>query len=323
MDNDTVLVLADPTEPQLKMLAQLPTELTLAVGKTTEAFERAAPDATVIFAWSLSGKLLRDVFHMAPHVRWVHTRAAGLDKFLFPELVASPAVLTNGSGVFSDSLGEFVLGAILYFAKDFRRMVRHQMEGRWETFNVVEISGQTLGIVGYGDIGRAIATRARSLGMRVLGMTRRGPLLYNTDPLVSRIYGPAERLEMISQCDYVVVAAPLTQETRGLIGEAEFGAMKSTAVIINVGRGPVIDEGAMIHALLGNQIKGAALDVFDTEPLPEGHPFYRLENVLLSPHCADHTASWLEDAMRFFVNNFERYRKGEPLLNVVEKQLGY
>lgn len=323
MDNDTVLVLADPAEPQLRLLAQLPTETGIAVGKTTEAFERAAADATVIFAWSLSGKLLRDVFHMAPRVRWVHTRAAGIDNLLFPELIAHRAVLTNGSGVFSDSLGEFVLGAILYFAKDFRRMIRNQMESKWAPFNVTEISGQTVGIVGYGDIGRAIATRVRSMGMRVLGMTRRGPLLYNTDPLVSRIYGPGERIEMIAQCDYVVVAAPLTPETRGMIGDAEFAAMKPNAVVINVGRGPVIDEGAMLRALLAGSVKGAGLDVFDTEPLPEGHPFYRLENVLLSPHCADHTADWLEDAMRFFISNFERYRKGEPLLNVVEKELGY
>ena len=260
---------------------------------------------------------------MAPGVRWVHTRAAGIDNLLFRELVESPAVLTNGSGVFSQSLGEFVLGAILYFAKDFRRMIRSQTEGRWAPFDVVEVSGQTAGIVGYGDIGRAIATRLRAMGMRVVGMTRRGPLLYNMDSLVSRVYGPAERIEMLSQCDYVIVAAPLTPETRGLIGEAEFAAMRPGAVVINVGRGPVIDEAALVRALTENRIRGAALDVFDSEPLPQGHPLYQLENVLLSPHCADHTAGWLEAAMSFFLDNYERYRKREPLLNVVDKQLGY
>jgi phosphoglycerate dehydrogenase-like enzyme len=323
MDNETVLVLADPAEPQLRKLAELPPETSIAVGKTPEAFQRAASDATVIFAWSLSGKLLREIFHLAPQVRWVHTRAAGLDNLLFPELVASPAVLTNGSGVFSQSLGEFVLAAILYFAKDIRHLVRSQMEGRWAPFNPLEISGKTVGIVGYGDIGRAVATRVRHMGMRVLGMTRRGPLLYNADPLVNQIFSPADRIGMISQCDYIVVAAPLTAETRGLIGEAEFAVMKSDAVIINVGRGPVIDEAAMIRALTAKRIKGAALDVFDTEPLPEGHAFYQLENVLLSPHCADHTPDWLDESMRFFLNNFERYRKREPLLNVVEKERGY
>src|SRR5205085_7089062 len=125
--------------------------------------------------------------------------------------------------------------------------------------------------------------------------------------------------EMLAQCDYVVAAAPLTDETRGMIGDQEFAAMKSTAVIVNVGRGPVIDEAAMVRALESRRIKGAALDVFDVEPLPDGHAFYRLDNVLLSPHCADHTADWLEQAMKFFLLNFERYRNGEPLLNVVDK----
>jgi phosphoglycerate dehydrogenase-like enzyme len=119
------------------------------------------------------------------------------------------------------------------------------------------------------------------------------------------------------------VAAPLNAETVGLINEAEFAAMKPTAVIINVGRGPVIDERAMINALSHNKIKGAALDVFDQEPLPANHPFYKLENVLLSPHCADHTPDWLDNAMRFFIAQFEKFRRGEPLLNVVDKKLGY
>jgi phosphoglycerate dehydrogenase-like enzyme len=323
MDEETVLVLANPTEPQLAKLEKLPRDTSIAAGLTLEALERAAPEATVILSWAFSRDLLERALAMSPRVRWVHTRAAGIDKLLFPELVASPAVLTNGSGVFSASLGEWVLGAILYFAKDFRRLIRGQTEGRWDPFNVTEISGQTVGIVGYGDIGRAVATRVRHMGMRVLGMTRRGPLLYNADPLVNQVFAPAARIRMIEQCDYIVVAAPLTPETRGLIGEAEFAAMRPSAVILNIGRGPVIDEAALVRALQQRRIKGAALDVFDCEPLPQGHPLYLLDNVLLSPHCADHTATWLDDAMDFFLANFERYRKGEPLLNVVDKERGY
>jgi phosphoglycerate dehydrogenase-like enzyme len=321
--DETILVLADPTDPQLAKLDRLPPETGIAVGLTPEAFDNAAADGTVIFSWAFSHELLRQVLTMAPRVRWVHTRAAGIDKILFPELLNSPAVVTNGSGVFSQALGEWVLGAMLYFAKDMRRLVRSQMAGKWDPFNVVEISGQTLGIVGYGDIGRAIATRARAMGMRVFGMTRRGPLLYNMDNLVSQIFSTADRLRMIEQCDYIAVAAPLTPDTRGLIGETEFAAMKPEAVVINVGRGPVIDEGAMVRALAEKRIKGAALDVYDCEPLPQGHPLYYLDNVLLSPHCADHTATWLDAAMEFFVAQFERFRKGEPLLNVVNKELGY
>jgi phosphoglycerate dehydrogenase-like enzyme len=121
----------------------------------------------------------------------------------------------------------------------------------------------------------------------------------------------------------VVAAAPLTPETLGLIGEPELAAMKPDAVLINVGRGPVIQEAALVKALSEKRIKGAALDVFDTEPLPQGHPYYKLENVLLSPHCADHTPDWLDQSMRFFLAQFERFRKGEPLKNVVDKKLGY
>lgn len=323
MDNNTVLVLSNPTEPQLKMLRNLPEETGIAVGDSVQAFERLAPDATVIFSWSIAGPLLRDVFHMCPRVQWVHSRSAGLDGVLFPEIVGRPVPVTNGSGVFSPSLGEFALGAILYFAKDFRRMTRNQEAGRWEQFDITEVSGQTVGIVGYGDIGRAVATRVRALGMRVLGLRRSGAPFYQVDPLVDRIYTPDRLLEMIPLCDYIVAAAPLTPETKSMIGRAAFDCMKPEAVIVNVGRGPVIDEAAMVDALSSGRIKGAALDVFDREPLPAGHPLYSLQNVLLSPHCADHTPDWLERAMQFFLDQFERFRKGEPLLNVVDKKLGY
>ena len=128
---------------------------------------------------------------------------------------------------------------------------------------------------------------------------------------------------MVAQSDYIVAAAPLTPETRGLLGPEEFRAMKPGAVVINVGRGPVIDEAAMVSALTEKRIKGAGLDVFDTEPLPAGHPFYSLDNVLLSPHCADHTADWTEQAMRFFLAEFQRFSTGQPLRNIVDKRKGY
>jgi phosphoglycerate dehydrogenase-like enzyme len=252
----------------------------------------------------------------------VHCRAAGIDDLLSSELVDHAVPLTNGSGVFSPPLGEFVLGAVIYFAKDFRRLIRNQMAGVWEPFDIPEIAGQTAGIVGYGDIGRAVATRLKAFGMNILAL-RRTPPTGGSDPLVDRYYGPGGLLEMIPRCDYVVATAPLTPQTRGMIGAREFAAMKSSAVIVNVGRGAVIDEPAMIQALTEKRIAGAALDVFTVEPLPPGHPFYQLENVLLSPHSTDHTYDWLERAMRFFLTQFDRFAKGEPLLNVVDKARGY
>jgi phosphoglycerate dehydrogenase-like enzyme len=318
----SILVLSAPDEPQLSMLDELRETANIVIGNSANAFEKAAAGAEVILNWSGSLSLIHEVFLMSHAVRWVHSRSAGLERTLFPELIASDVTMTNGSGVFSPSLGEFALAAILYFAKDFRRMIRNQMAGVWEPFDVLPISGQTVGIVGYGDIGRAVAARVRALGMNVLA-GKRHVSQKNSDPLVEQIYSPDRRVEMLSRCDYVVVAAPLNAETRGLIGETEFAAMKPSAVIINVGRGPVIDERAMIKALSEHRIKGAALDVFAEEPLPQGHPFYKLENVLLCPHCADHTPDWLDNAMRFFIAQFERFRRGEPLLNVVDKKLGY
>jgi phosphoglycerate dehydrogenase-like enzyme len=323
MKKVSLLVLSDPEEPQLSMLDGLRETANITIGNSVDAFKNAAASAEVIFNWSGSLSLIREVFLMSPAVRWIHSRSAGLERTLFPELIASDVLMTNGSGVFSPSLGEFALGAILYFAKDFRRMIRNQIAGVWEPFDVLPIAGQTVGIVGYGDIGRAVATRVRAMEMKVLAVKRHVPAKSNSDPLADQIYGPDYLIEMLSRCDYVVVAAPLNVETLGLIGEAEFAAMKPGAVIINVGRGPVIDEHAMIKALSEHKIKGAALDVFDEEPLPKGHPFYKLENVLLSPHCADHTPDWLDNAMRFFIAQFERFRRGEPLLNVVDKKLGY
>jgi phosphoglycerate dehydrogenase-like enzyme len=318
----SILVLSAPDEPQLSMLDELRETANIVVGNSANAFEKAAATAEVIFNWSGSLSLIREVFVMSHAARWVHSRSAGLERTLFPELIASDVTMTNGSGVFSPSLGEFALAAILYFAKDFRRMIRNQMAGVWEQFDVLPIAGQTVGIVGYGDIGRAVAARVRALGMNVLAV-KRHVSQKNSDSLVDQIYRPDHLIEMLPRCDYVVVAAPLNAETRGLIGEAEFAAMKPSVVIINVGRGPVIDERAMIKALSEHKIKGAALDVFDEEPLPTGHPFYKLENVLLCPHCADHTPDWLDNAMRFFIAQFERFRRGEPLLNVVDKKLGY
>jgi phosphoglycerate dehydrogenase-like enzyme len=315
-----ILVLVRTNDSQLAMLNGVPHTIC----RDVSSCGSAAKNATAVLQWTGNRDMLRTAISANPRLRWIHSRSAGLDNILFPELVESEIVLTNGRGLFSASLGEFVLAAILYFAKDFRRMIRNQMAGRWEPFDIEEITGQTVGIVGYGDIGRAIATRVRALGMRVLATRRHVPAGPNgNDPLIEQYFRPEARREMITRCDYVIAAAPLTAETRHMIGEPEFAAMKPTAVVINVGRGPVIDEDALVEVLTGKRIRGAALDVFEHEPLPEGHPIYKLENVLLSPHCADHTATWQDDAMRFFLEQYARFEKGEPLANVVNKRLGY
>jgi phosphoglycerate dehydrogenase-like enzyme len=322
MNDNPVLVLTAPGDRNIPFLPELREKATIVIGDSAQDVAKAAADDEVIFNWSASLTLLRDVFLISPRLRWIHSRSAGLEQSLFPELIESEVILTNGSGVFSPSLGEFALAAILFFAKDFRRMIRNQMAGIWEQFDITMISGHTLGIVGYGSIGRAVAVRAHAMEMKVLGL-RRSAGQSQPDSLLDQVYEPGQLWEMLSQCDYIVVTLPFTAQTRGLIAEREFAAMKENAVLINMGRGPTIDEPAMIKALSQNRIRGAALDVFDQEPLPSGHPFYSMENVLLSPHCADHTPDWLDDAMRFFLSQLERFKRGESLLNVVDKRSGY
>ncbi len=321
MDTLRLLVLARPGQPSLAGLAAVE-GAAVTVGDRPEAFESAAPQADVILSGFGGRGLLERVWTMAPRVRWVHALSAGVESLLFPELVASPVPLTNSRGVFSRPLAEFAMAAVFFFAKDLRRMLRSQAAGRWDPFEVGEVHGRTLGIVGYGDIGRAGAAAARPLGMRVLALRKR-PERSDGDPLVDQLFPLERRHELLARSDYVVVAMPLTPETRGLIGAAELAVMRPAAVLVNVGRGAVVDEPALLQALEARRIGGAALDVFEHEPLPEGHPFFRLDNVLLSPHCADHTPGWLEASFAGFIENLVCFRSGLPLRNLVDKARGY
>jgi phosphoglycerate dehydrogenase-like enzyme len=315
-------VITPPNLPHLSLLKKLPAGVEAVTGNSPDAFADVIADVDVVMNGMGTGDTFRIVFPQAKRLRWVHSLSAGVENVLTPEMIASPTPLTNARGVFAESLGEFVIAAALFFAKDLRRMRRSQAAGKWDQFDVEVLYRQSMAIAGYGEIGRAVARRAKAMGMKVYA-TRRRPELLKGDPLVDEGFSPDARVEMIAKADYVVAAAALTPSTRGLIGEKEIAAMKSSAVIMNVGRGPVINEAALVKALEENRIRGAALDVFDKEPLPAGHPFWGMDQVLLSPHTADHTEGWLNDAMEFFIANVHRFVKGEPLQNIVDKQAGY
>jgi phosphoglycerate dehydrogenase-like enzyme len=317
-----VLVLGNPAAPHLKLLDRLPdTAHVSATADEAHAISQA-PQADVIVCDMSRAGLLRAVMPHAAKLRWVHSISAGVEALVFPEMVASQATLTNGRGAYKRSLAEFVIAGAMFFAKDMPRLLRSQQAGVWDQFYMEELHGTTMGIVGYGEIGRASATLAKALGMNVLAMRRR-PELSASDPLVDGLYTQENLRGMLAQCDYILAAAPNAPGANGLIGEAEFAVMKKNAVIINVGRGPTIVESALVHALETGRIRGAALDVFDTEPLPAGHAFYGMKNVLLSPHCADRVTGWLETAVEVFLDNFDRFVKGEPLKNIVDKKAGY
>jgi phosphoglycerate dehydrogenase-like enzyme len=316
-----VWVIARPDDAGLHVLEPPPEGVRFVIGWEPDAFDGApAPDA-LLDCWAGPTRIVA-ALKKAPGLRWIHARSAGLDRVLVPEVVAHPAVVTNGRGAFSPALAEFVLAALLFFAKDLRRLVAQQAAGAWEAFDGERLEGRTVGIVGYGDIGRAVASRLRPLGTRILALRRR-PEFSAGDPLVDGALPPERLAELMARADDVVVALPQTPRTRGYVGREAIAAMKRTAVLVNVGRGPVVDERALVEALEQGRIRGAALDVFETEPLPSGSPLWRLPNVLLSPHCADHVPGWVDEAMRVFLRQLDRFRRGEPLQDVVDKALGY
>jgi phosphoglycerate dehydrogenase-like enzyme len=318
----TLLAVADPDAPWVKLLDRLDPDTVVLVAHDVETVRRYAPAADVLAYGASSALLLSEALPLARRASWVHSMWTGVEKLMSPQLAASSVVLTNARGVFRRPLGEWTVGVMLHFSYDLRRVVRQQEAGLWEPFEAQELHGKTLGIVGYGGIGSAAAERARPFGMRILALRRR-PALSRHDPLLDGSYAPEQVDELMAASDYVLVAAPLTPETRGLVGEARLAAMKASAVLINVGRGPVVDQGALLRALQAGRIRGAALDVFDVEPLPPGHPFYGMPNVLLSPHTADRVTGFFQLPAECFLENLRRFRADEPLLNVVDKQAGY
>jgi phosphoglycerate dehydrogenase-like enzyme len=294
--------------------------LEVTLGATAAELRTGAPAADVLFYCSGGADVIRELWPELRALRWIHSRPAGVDRLLFPELVDSDVVVTNSRGVFSQALAEWVLAAVLFFAKDLRRLVRSQGEGRWDPFAPELVLGQTAGVLGLGDIGRACARMLRAAGLRTVGLRRRAG---ESDPDVDVLLGPDRLADLLGGSDYLVVALPLTAGTRRLIGAAELAAMRGHAVLLNVGRGAVVDEVALEQALRARAIRGAALDVFEQEPLPAGHAFYTLDNVLLSPHSADQVAGWREQAGAVFLDNLARYRAGQPLANAVDKRSGY
>ncbi len=322
-----LLVLADPNTDWLPGMLDALGDSVAATVVTSEAevAAKASEADAVLAAGFVPAMMQAAVVHGGKDgssVRWFHSLWTGVEKLLTPEMIASPIPLTNGRGAFARSLGEWTVGAMIYFSYDFRRMIRQQQEGVYQGFNTEEVHGKTLGIIGYGEIGKAAAERAKPLGVRILAL-RRHPERFQGDTIVDQAFGLEQIQDLIAASDYVMCAAPLTDQTRGMVGPAQIAAMKPSAVLINVGRGAVVDEGPLIEALETGKIKGAALDVFVKEPLPDGHPFYGLENVLLSPHTADRVADFVQPAVDCFLENLRRFQAGEELKFVVDKRAGY
>ena len=302
-----LLVIAPPDFGPLEMLRREAPDVELSIGTSAGLLRSDARRADAVLIAPRLAPVLTELWLDLGNARWIHTLAAGVESLPFDLLRRSDVILTNSRGLYADALGEFAVAAMLWFAKDLRRLIRNQDRGRWEPYDVERLEGQTAGIIGYGGIGHAVGRRASALGMRVLTARRRREL---GDPTIE---------EVIAESRYLVLCAPLTPATRRLLSRERLALMKRDAVLINIGRGGTVDEDALIDALRGHRIRGAALDVFEVEPLPDGHPLWQLDNVLISPHTADHTHDAHARAMSFFIENLRRFRAGESLDNVVDK----
>jgi phosphoglycerate dehydrogenase-like enzyme len=285
--------------------------------------ESQVHDAEVLFTLSLRP----EQFRHARKLRWIHSPAAAVHQFLFPELVSSEVVVTNARDVHGPVVAEHVIAVILALAKRLPQATRYQQQHEWGQESMWcqrprprEIAGATLGLVGLGSIGSAVAKHASALGMHVIAV-REHP--EKKTPGVEKVLASSRLDSLLQQADYVVLCPPLTPQTRGLIGAAQLAQMKPDACLINVGRGPLIDDAALLAALKQHKIGGAALDVFVEEPLPSDSPFWNLENLLITPHTAGMTEKLWERQYDLFAGNLRHYLNREPLLAVVDKAKGY
>lgn len=285
-----------------------------------ETLADALDGAEVLLGWDFSADVLERCWDRASALRWIQWTGAGVDAVLFPALVESDVVLTNARGIFDRPMAEYALGLLTALAKRLPETLALQRQHRWEHRLSDRMHGRRAVVVGVGSIGREIARVLTAFGLEVTGVGRSAR---TGDPDFGTVHAAGELPAAVADADYVVLIAPLTPETRGLFGRAAFDAMKPTAHFVNLGRGALVDEAALLDALGRGGIAGAALDVFAAEPLPADSPFWDMENVIVSPHMSGDFNEFEAALSALFADNLRRYVAGEPLRNVVDKRLGF
>jgi D-2-hydroxyacid dehydrogenase (NADP+) len=288
-----------------------------------DAAAKAKLDALLAKAEVIYGlRLPQGVLARAPRLKWVQVMSAGVDRFLDIDMIESPVTLTNVSGIHAIPISEFVVGLMLMFVKQAPFCFQLKSEKKWERYTPEALNSKTVGIIGLGNIGREVARLAKAFGMRVLA-TRRSARRVGHARYVDIILPPEQLPRLLAESDFVVLALPFTPETSNLIGSKELRKMKPTAYLINIARGGIVDESALVRALQESWIAGAGLDVFATEPLPLGSRLWALPNVIFSPHIAGGMGDYTVRATEIFTENLKRYLAGKRLLNVVDKKRGY
>ena len=311
MSVPTLLVLdADP----LPRLGRLTGRARIEHADATTLAERL-PSADVLLVWDFTSTAVRDAWPgEGPRPRWVHTASAGVDHLMCPELADSDTVVTNARGVFDQPIAEYVAALVLTMAKDLPRTLELQREGVWRHRESQRVAGTRACVVGSGPIGRAIVATLKALGIVTALVGRRSR---------TGIHGPDDLDRLMARADWVIAAAPLTPETRGMFDARRFGVMQPSARFINIGRGQLVVEEALVEALTKRWIAGAALDVFATEPLPPESPLWRVPGLIVSPHMSGDTVGWRDELGAQFVELFDRWDAGRSLTNVVDKERGY
>ena len=290
-------------------------------------------DVEVLLRGFLSSEAFDRLLARAPSLRWVHSATSGVERALTPAALARDVLVTNARGVFSRPIAEHVLLMILAISRRLPQLLELQRERTWQPLEGRELRDLTVGIVGYGSLGRAVASLAGAFGARVVAMRRNpdGPEpgiddpdeAFPVPPRLERVLGPDGLPDLLAESDFVVLAAPLTPETDSMIDDDALSAMKDDAWIVNVARGRLVDDRALIRALREGRIGGAALDAFAEEPLPPTSPYWELPNVIVTPHTAWSSGRVLDRSVELFCDNLRRFAAGEPLRNVVDPEAGY
>lgn len=303
--------------PGLEVLAD---QAEVRMASSVDELRAELPGTEILLGWNFRADSLREAWSHADSLRWIHWAGAGVDAAMFDELVQSDVQLTNARGVFDQPMAEWVLGMIIGFAKRFPETLASQAQCEWQHRVSERVDGKKALVVGVGSIGRAIGRLLGAVGMQVEAVGRSAR---SGDADFGHVYAIDELHSRLPLADYVVLITPLTAQTRGLFDAPEFDAMKSSARFINVGRGALVVEKALLSALEGGDIAGAALDVFVEEPLPGDSPFWKAPNCIVSPHMSGDYDEFEIAMAGQFIENWRRYQAGEMLNNRVDKTLGF
>lgn len=316
MPSINILVLNRLGEKELASIKDTAPDANIVLAKPDQAADYIE-DADILVTW---GHLdIRGHLPKAARLKWIHALSAGVDRLLAPELAQSDIILTNSRGIHGIPMAEHVIALILAFSRGLPQAFCNQQKKLWQRMKTDEIYDKTIGIVGLGSIGREIAKRAKALGLKVLATKR----TQTTELFVNNLYTPDQLDLLLAASDYVVVTLPLTEKTAGMFTMDTFKTMKKSAYFINVSRGRIVHEADLAAALENGIIRGAGLDVFETEPLPETSPLWNMENVIITPHVAALSPFYMERAIKLFIENLSKYLHNADMLNVIDKEKGY